>query len=110
MTTNNDNFKEQKGLNTMNYFNRKQTANNDFDYDIKERISTLSKSYGQTLELNLIKYGIFKPKFDLRRWESKQMHKGITLNYYEITKLKDELNKYLSDKTETEIFSEWEDY
>ena len=90
----------------MKDFNRKQTENNDFEYDIKERISTLNTSYGQTLELNLIQYGISKPKFDLRRWEGLKMCKGITLNYYEVTKLRDVLNKYLSEKTESEIFSD----
>ena len=67
-----------------------------FDYEIKQRISVVSKKLnGDTLELNLIQYGKYPAKYDLRRWSGGNMLKGLTMNKDELAALKTVLNSYI---------------
>lgn len=66
-----------------------------FDYEIKQKIGVISKKLnGDTLELNLIQYGNYPVKYDLRRWSGGNMLKGLTMDEDELTGLKDILNGY----------------
>ena len=81
-----------------------------FEYKIQEKIGILSKRYtGETLELNIIQYGDYDAKYDLRRWESGIMHKGVTLNENELKKLRDLINNHLNNKNKSEILEEFVD-
>lgn len=67
----------------------------NFSYEIKKHIATLStNSFENTaLELNLISYRGAEPKLDLRKWNkaTNQLLKGVTLNKEEAEKLKNAL-------------------
>ena len=68
---------------------------NDFTYEIKKHIATLSTNRfdNTALELNLISYRGAEPKLDLRKWNksTNQLLKGVTLNKEEAEKLKNAL-------------------
>ena len=67
-----------------------------FQYEIVERIATLSESNGTTKELNRISYNGAAPKLDIRSWkqegEERRMLKGLTLTDAEAEALKEALN------------------
>ena len=66
-----------------------------FEYTIKQKIGVISnKLNGDTLELNLIQYGNYPVKYDLRRWSGGNMLKGLTMDEDELTGLKNILNGY----------------
>jgi hypothetical protein len=66
-----------------------------FEYKIKQKIGVVSKKLnGDTLELNLIQYGKYPAKYDLRRWSGGNMLKGLTMDADELTALKTVLNSY----------------
>ena len=73
-----------------------------FEYKIKQRIGVVGKKLnGDTLELNLIQYGKYPAKYDLRRWSGGNMLKGLTMDADELTALKTVLNSYnMYDNTE----------
>ena len=73
-----------------------------FEYKIKQKIGVVSKKLnGDTLELNLIQYGKYPAKYDLRRWSGGNMLKGLTMDADELTALKTVLNSYnMYDNTE----------
>ena len=67
-----------------------------FDYEIKQKIGVVSKKLnGDTLELNLIQYGKYPAKYDLRRWSGGNMLKGLTMDKDELTTLKTVLDGYI---------------
>ncbi len=63
---------------------------------VKQReIFSISNERGfYDIELNVIKWGINKPKFDLRRWEEGQPKKGFTLEDSELRNLYEKLKDY----------------
>lgn len=58
--------------------------NDDFHYEIKQELGTLSKNQKSnwTKELNIVQWNNGRPKFDIREWAPghAKMTKGITLN------------------------------
>lgn len=63
----------------------------EFTYQILEHIVTLSTNEDVTKELNLISFNGKPPVYDLRRWKSGKMQKGITLTAEELEALKQAL-------------------
>lgn len=56
------------------------------EFEIIEKIFSIERENGQTIELNIIKWGTYTQKYDLRVWKDKETPlKGFTLS-------KDELN------------------
>ncbi len=69
------------------------------DYEVTKKIAVLGGEEGaKTKELNLVKWGLYEPAFDIRRWDNGTPKKGITLNRAE-AKL---LLKYLKKELEEE--------
>ena len=71
----------------------------EFTYEVKKRLATLSETGTLSTELNVISFNGNAPKYDLRRWKTKEgdrtMQKGITLTTEEIVALRDALNKLM---------------
>ena len=70
----------------------------EFNYEIVERISTLSKNGDTTKELNRVSYNGAPPKYDIRQWRrseegGEKMLKGVTLTAEEFEALKDAIAK-----------------
>lgn len=69
-----------------------EVNNNNFSYEIKQKIAVLSKYGDTTKELNLISYRGTPAKYDLRSWihegDNVKMGKGITLNNEEMEALR----------------------
>ena len=67
-----------------------------FTYEIVKKIATIAEAGGNSVELNIIRYGNKAPKYDLRRWQVKggvrRMQKGITLNAEELHMLRNVLD------------------
>lgn len=67
-----------------------------FTYEIVKKIATIAEAGGNSVELNIIRYGNKTPKYDLRRWRVKggvrRMQKGITLNAEELHMLRNVLD------------------
>ena len=67
-----------------------------FEYEILEKIGTVSEAGTMAIELNLISYSGAEPKFDLRKWrtiaDERTMQKGITMTADELRSLRDLLN------------------
>ena len=73
------------------------------EFEITERIAVLSDNgNGGTMELNVVSYGEFKPKLDVRRWRNGQPLKGITLTDDEARALLTALQKKYGKGVETE--------
>lgn len=69
--------------------------NTEFSFEKIEEIGKLSQnSKGWALELNIIKWGTYAPKYDLRTWspDHKKMGKGVTMTKEELDNLKSLLN------------------
>ena len=70
------------------------------NYRIVRPLSVLSEKDNVTTELNLISYNNYKPKLDLRKWETKEdgtkfLQRGLTLTDAEAKELKKALDDYL---------------
>jgi len=70
----------------------------EFEYEIKEKIATISvkgKNNDFAMELNVISFNGNRPKYDLRNWKRSEnlMLKGITMTAEELQTLKDTLNE-----------------
>lgn len=70
----------------------------EIKFEVTERIAVLSDSgNGNTTELNMVAFGDYKPKLDLRRWRDGQPMKGIALTDEEarnlLTALRDMFEK-----------------
>jgi len=67
-----------------------------FTYEIVKKIATIAETGGNSVELNIIRYGNKAPKYDLRRWrvkdEKRRMQKGITLDEEELHILRNVLD------------------
>lgn len=66
--------------------------NNDFSYEVTEKIATISRNGEHTLELRKISYNGAEPKLDIRRWWTddkgvEHMGKGVTLTERELESL-----------------------
>lgn len=70
--------------------------NTAFNYEIEERVATLSQSGDFSKELNLISYNGSPAKYDLRSWKradgEEKLLKGLTLTEEEARTLKQALN------------------
>lgn len=69
----------------------------EFKYEIKEHVGVVAEERGyRTLELNLVSFNDAEPRYDLRRWMSKDdvrtMGKGVTMTGEQIRALRDLLN------------------
>lgn len=70
------------------------------NYRIVRSLGVLSEKDNVTTELNLISYNNYKPKLDLRKWETKEdgtkfLQRGLTLTDAEAKELKIALDDYL---------------
>lgn len=70
------------------------------NYRIVKELGVLSKKDNLITELNLISYNDYKPKLDLRKWETKEdgtkfLQRGLTLTDAEAKELKKALDTYL---------------
>lgn len=70
------------------------------NYRIVRPLGVLSEKDNVTTELNLISYNNYKPKLDLRKWETKEdgtkfLQRGLTLTDAEAKELKKALDDYL---------------
>lgn len=69
------------------------------NYRIVRPLGVISENGNITTELNLISYNDYKPKLDLRKWETKGevkiMQRGLTLTTEEARELKKNLDEYL---------------
>ncbi len=70
------------------------------NYRIVRPLGVLSEKDNVTTELNLISYNNYKPKLDLRKWETKEdgtkfLQRGLTLTDVEAKELKKALDDYL---------------
>ena len=58
------------------------------NYELVKRIAVIGgKQGGVTKEVNLVKWGVFDPMIDIRRWQNGDPSKGISLKYEEAEKL-----------------------
>ncbi len=57
------------------------------NYTVIKKIATIHQWQNTTLELNVVKWGTGKPKYDLRRWTNNEPQKGITLEDEDLSKL-----------------------
>lgn len=70
--------------------------NTGFNYEIVERIATLSQSGEISKELNIVSFSGASPKYDIRGWKrtdgEEKLLKGLTLTGEEARALKQALN------------------
>lgn len=58
------------------------------NYELVKRIAVIGgKQGGVTKEVNLVKWGVFDPMIDIRRWQNGEPSKGISFKYEEAEKL-----------------------
>lgn len=58
------------------------------NYELVKRIAVIGgKAGGVTKEVNLVKWGVFDPMINIRRWQNGEPSKGISLKYEEAEKL-----------------------
>lgn len=72
----------------------------DIKFEIIEKYGTIStSSRGWNKELNLVKWGEYSPKFDIREWspDYDKMGKGITFTKDEAIALRNLLNSIKLD-------------
>lgn len=68
----------------------------EFSFEIVKHINVIQKyDNNWAKELNLVKWGEYPPKYDIRDWnpDHTKMKKGITLTEEELVNLKDILNE-----------------
>ncbi|MCR5146516.1 MAG: hypothetical protein K6B70_04125 [Clostridia bacterium] len=73
---------------------------NEIKFEIVEHIGVISESAkGWKTELNLVSWGDREPKYDLRNWSEnhERIGKGIALSKEEVLKLKELLNKNVTE-------------
>ena len=74
------------------------------NYRIVRPLGVLSVNGNISTELNLISYNNYKPKLDLRKWETKGdtklLQRGLTLTTEEARELKKALDEYLEHVVE----------
>ena len=58
------------------------------NYELVKRIAGIGGKEGSvTKEVTLVKWGVFDPMLDIRRWQNGEPSKGISLKYEEAEKL-----------------------
>ena len=58
------------------------------NYELVKRIAVIGGKQGGVIkEVNLVKWGVFDPMIDIRRWQKGEPSKGISLKYEEAEKL-----------------------
>lgn len=68
-----------------------------FDFEIRERIATLSTNGGYSTELNRVSFNGHLAKLDIRRWKDGQPLKGISLTDDEAYSLLQSLREILEE-------------
>ncbi len=70
------------------------------NYELVKKIAVLGgKEGGNTKEINIVRWGVFPPMIDIRRWKDGEPSKGITLNseetkrLYEVLKIRFEMEE-----------------
>ena len=79
--------------------------NNEFSFEIIERIATIETlGSGWTKEVNLISWNKHEPKIDIRSWdpEHERMTRGITLTQEEMERLTDAFVIWIDKKNTKE--------
>ena len=68
------------------------------NYEIVKKIAVLGgKPDGVTKEINIVKWGVYDPMIDIRRWQEDIASKGISLKREEAQKLLDVLKIILGE-------------
>ena len=68
------------------------------NYEIVKKIAVLGgKPDGVTQEINIVKWGIYDPMIDIRRWQGDIASKGISLKQEEAQKLLEALKIVLGE-------------
>lgn len=62
--------------------------------EIQDRIFRCDKDNGQSIQLNIVKWGRNSSKYDLRVWEGDKPYKGMTLSDQEVKRLAAEFVRY----------------
>lgn len=58
------------------------------NYELVKKIAVLGgKEGGNTKEINIVRWGVYPPMIDIRRWKDGEPGKGITLNAEETKRL-----------------------
>ena len=58
------------------------------NYELVKQIAVIGGKEGSvTKEVNLVKWGVFDPMIDIRRWQNGEPSKGISRKYEEAEKL-----------------------
>ena len=70
------------------------------NFELGKKIAVIGgKADGVAKEINIVKWGVYNPMIDIRRWQNGEPKKGISLSYEEAKKLLEALQEAL---TETE--------
>ena len=68
------------------------------NYEIVKKIAVLGgKPDGATKEINIVKWGVYDPMIDIRRWQGDIASKGISLKQEEAQKLLESLKIVLGE-------------
>ena len=68
------------------------------NYEIVKKIAVLGgKPDGVTKEINIVKWGVYDPMIDIRRWQGDIASKGISLKQEEAQKLLEALKIVLGE-------------
>lgn len=69
------------------------------NYEIIKKIAVIGgKPDGVTKEINIVKWGVYDPMIDIRRWQGDTASKGISLKREEAQKLLDALKTVLEEE------------
>ena len=69
------------------------------NYEIIKKIAVIGgKPDGVTKEINIVKWGVYDPMIDIRRWQGDTASKGIFLKREEAQKLLDALKTVLEEE------------
>lgn len=73
------------------------------NYELVKKIAVIGgKADSMSKEINIVKWGVYNPMIDIRRWQNGEPKKGISLSGEEAKKLLEALQKEL---TETECIT-----
>ena len=68
------------------------------NYELVRRIAVLGgRQDGTTKEINIVRWGVYGPQIDIRRWRNGEPNKGITLNEEEARRLLRTLTQELGE-------------
>ena len=92
------NPKESVGNVGTNYHLATYTPTDTANYEIVKKIAVLGgKPDGVTKEINIVKWGVYDPMIDIRRWQGDIASKGISLKQEEAQKLLEALKIVLGE-------------